>query len=418
MQGEIIVTGTEIISGKVPDVNGIYAARRLHQACLPVASITLLGDSGPQLAQALRQAAARSRFVIVTGGLGPTDDDLTVAAAAEALDLKLFEDPGLLAHIRRCLAARGLPWKPVYARLALIPERATVLDPGGAVCGFAVQHGGARFFFLPGVPRQMRLLFDTFVLPALVELAGEACCLMERTMRFWGIPELRLQEAVSSLDPRFKGVQVGFYPNFPETHLTLTLTGPDREAMACLLDDCVAALAQRLGESPAGVANLPLEALVGRLLKARGLTLAVAESCSGGLICHRLTNVSGSSDYFMGGVITYSNQAKEDLLRVPQDTLTAHGAVSAETARAMAAGVRGIFHSDLGIAVTGIAGPTGGTPEKPVGTVFMALAAPGGVAVRHHLFPGDRDEVKALTAQAALNWLKKELEHDTGLSGH
>jgi nicotinamide-nucleotide amidase len=120
----------------------------------------------------------------------------------------------------------------------------------------------------------------------------------------------------------------------------------------------------------------------------------------------------------MGGVITYSNQAKEDLLRVPQDTLTAHGAVSAETARAMAAGVRGIFHSDLGIAVTGIAGPTGGTPEKPVGTVFMALAAPGGVAVRHHLFPGDRDEVKALTAQAALNWLKKELEHDTGLSGH
>jgi nicotinamide-nucleotide amidase len=418
LHGEIIVTGTELLSGKVADVNGVYAARRLHQACLPVDSITLLGDGGPRLGETLRRAAARSRFVIVTGGLGPTDDDLTVAAAAEALGLGLFEDPGLMARIRRCLAARGLPWKPVYARLALIPERATLLDPGGAVCGFALPCGEARLFFLPGVPRQMRLLFDTFVLPALMEMAGQAEHLAERTLRFCGVPELRLQEAVAGLDLRFRGVQVGYYPNFPDTCLTLTLTGPDRGVLEDLLDDCVTALGREFAEQLAGAGTAPLEDLAGRLLRVRGLTLAVAESCSGGLICHRLTNIPGASDYFQGGVVTYSNQAKEDLLRVPAATLAAHGAVSAETALAMAAGVRQAFRASHGLAVTGIAGPTGGAPEKPVGTVFMALATPRGVAARRHLFPGGREEVKALTAQAALNWLLKELEHDTGLSGH
>ncbi len=166
------------------------------------------------------------------------------------------------------------------------------------------------------------------------------------------------------------------------------------------------------------IADVPLETRVGYLLREQGLTLAVAESCTGGLICHRLTNVPGASDYFMGGVVSYSNLAKQELLQVPADTLAAWGAVSEETAKAMASGVREAFHTDIGLSVTGIAGPTGGTPEKPVGTVYIGLATPQKVEARHHLFHGSREEIKALSAQAALDWLRRELQHAQSLSCH
>jgi nicotinamide-nucleotide amidase len=166
------------------------------------------------------------------------------------------------------------------------------------------------------------------------------------------------------------------------------------------------------------VADMPLEELVGHLLRAQALTLAVAESCTGGLICHRVTNVSGASDYFLGGVVTYSNQAKMDLLLVPEEVLSSRGAVSAETARAMAVGVAEIFHADIGLAVTGIAGPTGGTPQKPVGTVYLGLALPHGVHTRHHLFHGSREQIKALSAQTALDWLRSELHHAPSFPRH
>ncbi|MBM4285922.1 MAG: CinA family nicotinamide mononucleotide deamidase-related protein [Deltaproteobacteria bacterium] len=418
MHGEIITTGTELLTGQVADANAGYAARRLHQSCLKLTSITILGDGGPLLGETLQRAVGRSRFVIVTGGLGPTDDDLTVAAAAEALGLRLFEDPALLARIRRCLGERGLPWRERYTRLALLPQGATVLDPGGAACGFSLKCGDAWLFFLPGVPREMRLLFDAYVLPALVAAAGEGGCLVERTLRFPGMPELRLQEVVSHLSPRFPDVQVGFYPDFPETRLTLTLAGGDREALEHRLREFLAALRCQLDDPHLGTEDAPLEALVGGLLRTGRLTLAVAESCSGGFICHRVTNVPGSSDYFMGGVVTYSNRAKQDLLRVPWEILEVAGAVSPETARAMAQGVRALFHADLGLAATGIAGPTGGSAAKPVGTVHLGLARPGGVETESHLFHGGREQIKALTAQTALHWLYRELAYAQDLSRH
>jgi nicotinamide-nucleotide amidase len=411
MTGEIIATGTELITGQVADFNARYAARRLHEACLEVRSITFLGDAAPLLQETLARALGRSQFIIVTGGLGPTEDDITVAAAAEALNLKLFQDEALLARIRRCLGDRGLVWEERYARLALIPEGATVLDPGGAACGFSLKQNGTWLYFLPGVPREMQGLFEAFVLPQLVALGGDGECLETRTLRLFGITEAELQEVVSKLARFTEGVAVGYYPNFPETHLMLTLRGGDRQQLEETLNRITGRLAQEVGEVLMGPEGLALEELVGRYLREQGLTLAVAESCTGGLICHRLTNIPGSSDYFLGGVVTYSNQAKMDLLRVSGETLAQKGAVSAEAARAMALGVKEVFHAPLGLSVTGIAGPSGGSPEKPVGTVFLGLATPRGVQTRHYLFHGPREEIKALSAQTALDWLRRELRH-------
>jgi nicotinamide-nucleotide amidase len=410
MQGEIITTGTELITGRVGDFNARYAARRLHEAGIEIQSITMLGDRAPLLKTVLTQALKRSQFILITGGLGPTDDDITVAAAAQALNLRLFEDEALLARIRRCLGERGLPWEDRYARLAVIPEGATVLDPGGSACGFSLRHQEAWLFFLPGVPREMRVLFDSFVLPFLVGFAGGGKYMRQRTLRLFGISETQLQETVNKLADWQQEVCVGLYPNFPENHLTLTMRGPEPQALEDNLDRLTAALAREVGEVLLGPETFSLEEMVGQKLKEQGLTLAVAESCTGGLICHRLTNVPGSSDYFLGGVVTYSNQAKMDLLRVPGATLEQEGAVSGATARAMALGVKEIFHTPLGLAVTGIAGPSGGSATKPVGTVHLGLATPAGVATRHCHFHGSREEIKALTAQTALDWLRRELK--------
>jgi nicotinamide-nucleotide amidase len=418
MQGEIIATGTELVTGRVADFNARYAARRLHEVGLTVQRITILGDRAPVFREALQQSLGRCGFIIITGGLGPTEDDVTVAAASQALGLKLFQDEALLDRIRRCLTEQQIPWEDRYAKLAVIPQGALVLDPGGSACGFVLQHQGVRLFFLPGVPREMRHLFDAFVLPGLVEWAGGGEWVAQRTLRLFGISETQLQRVVAQLPEFQREVTLGFYPDFPENHLTLTVRGQDRATLDATLDRLSSRLAQEVGDALLGPEEAPLEELVGRRLKAGGLTLAVAESCTGGLIGHRMTNVPGASDYFLGGVVSYSNAAKVDLLRVPADVLAQNGAVSPETARAMALGVREVFRADIGLAVTGIAGPSGGSREKPVGTVYCGLVTPGGEEVWHYLFRGSREEIKILSAQTALDRLRRVLKNDPRLSGH
>jgi nicotinamide-nucleotide amidase len=406
--GEIICTGNEIISGRIADVNARYAAARLHEAGLTVQSITFLGDNAPQFQETLARGLSRSRFMLVTGGLGPTEDDITATATASVLQLPLHQDEYLLQRLRECFKQRGLTWEDRFARLALVPRGACILDPQATACGFYLKHQGTWLYFLPGVPREMQLLFDTYVLPPLLHAAagGEAVC--QRTLRFFGLHETELENLLHELGQLHEGLCVGYYPNFPENHLTLTVCGSNSQTLEATLDEVTRDLAVQAGDAYLGAATL--EENVGQLLRARHLTLAVAESCSGGLICHRLTNVPGSSDYFQGGVVTYSNQSKIDLLEVPSDILQEHGAVSAPTARAMAMGVAARLRADLAVAVTGIAGPTGGLPEKPVGTVFIGLASPQGVKTRHCLFYGSREEIKILTAQTALDWLRLELQ--------
>lgn len=408
LQGEIICSGDELISGRVADVNARYAAARLHEAGLLVQCITFLGDAAPLLQETLVRAVARSHFVIITGGLGPTADDITVEVAAAALGLPLYQDDYVLRRLRECLEKRGLAWEERFARLALVPQGACILDPDGAACGFFLRQNGTLLYFLPGVPREMRLLFDRYVLPPLLQVAagGEAVC--QRTLRFFGLHETALETVAQDLCEQHQGLYVGYYPNFPETHLSLTLRGGDAQELEATMDALTHDLAAQAGEAYLGAAEL--EENVGQLLRRHQLSLAVAESCSGGLICHRLTNVAGSSDYFLGGIVAYSNQAKMDFLDVPAVTLETQGAVSAPTAQAMALGAASRFRADLAVAVTGIAGPTGGTPDKPVGTVFMGLATPQGVKTRHCRFFGSREEIKILTAETALDWLRLEIQ--------
>jgi nicotinamide-nucleotide amidase len=417
MRGEIIATGTELVTGQTADQNARYAARRLHEVSLPVTAITMVGDDAAVLREVLALALTRSHFVLVTGGLGPTEDDMTLPAAAAEFRLKLVQDQDTVKRIQHFLQKRGRSWNERYGRLAMIPEGATLLDPGRGACGFSLKHRDTWFFFLPGVPHEMQSLFDTVVLPALISLAGAGEIITQRTLRLFGISEVELQNVISELEPA-PDVAVGYYPNFPETHLTLTARGGDQKTAEAVLDRLIRALAQKVGEVLLGPEDGTMEELVGLRLRETGFSLAVAESCTGGLICHRLTNVPGASDYFTGGAVTYSNQAKVDLLKVPEGILQSRGAVSAETALAMAVGAREVFHADIGLSVTGIAGPTGGTPEKPVGTVYIGLATPQGVEARHHLFHGSREQIKALTAQTALNWLRQELHHAQGLSRH
>jgi len=410
VHGEIIATGTELITGQVADCNARYAARRLHEAGLRVERITTVGDRAALIREVLTQALSRSQFIIITGGLGPTQDDVTLPAAALTLDRRLVVHEVFLDRIKRCLGERQIPWEERYASLALIPEGAQVLDPGGMACGFALTHRQVRLFFLPGVPQEMRSLFDDFVLPSLVEWAGPGEYRAQRTLRLFGMPEAQLQGVISRLPDWQQGVTVGFYPNFPENLLSLTVRGPDREALEAHLDHLTAILRQEVGEALLGPAEVTLEELVGRRLNQRQLTLAVAESCTGGLIGHRLTEVPGASDYFLGGVVSYSNAAKADLLQVPAAVLAQKGAVSPETARDMARGVRQVFHADLGLAVTGIAGPSGGSIDKPVGTVYIGLATATGEDVWHGQFFGNRTEIKILTAEAALDRLRRMLK--------
>jgi nicotinamide-nucleotide amidase len=409
MQGEIILTGTELTTGQVAEVNARYAASRLHESGLVVQCITTLGDGAPLFEEVLRQALGRSRFVIITGGLGPTDDDLTVAQAAKVLNLKLVQDEAIMSRMCSRLKERGLAWEPCHGKMALLPVGATVLDTDRAACGFSLKYQGVWLFFLPGVPREMRQLFEAGVLPVLLGLVEKPMHVAQRRLRLFGKLELEVQQAVRAVAGDFEGIEVGYYPNFPEVHLSLTAQGTAAAPLGERLDAMVAALSREVGEALLTVDGAPLEEVVGRLLRQQGQTLAVAESCTGGLICHRLTNISGSSDYFHGGAVTYSNRAKLDLLGVPAATLEEHGAVSPETALAMARGVQRLFHADFGLAVTGIAGPTGGTPAKPVGLVFMGLATLSGVETRRHQFPGDRDMVKTLTAETALDWLRRVL---------
>ncbi|MFP3867028.1 MAG: competence/damage-inducible protein A [Desulfobacteraceae bacterium] len=418
MHGEIIATGTELISGRVADTNSRYAAARLHDAGLIVQRITLLGDEVARFQETLRQGLKGSQFIIITGGLGPTEDDITVAAAAEVLQIPLRLDDYLLKRIKECLAKRGLPWEERYARLALVPEGAVILDPGGAACGFYLRYDQAWLYFLPGVPEQMQMLFDSFVLPPLLSLASGGQCVCQRTLRLFGLTETQLESLINQICQDNSEVSVGLYPNFPENHLSLTIRGPRSQVLEKTLDRLTEELAQAAGEALLGVDDVTLEELVGRGLRAHHLTIAVAESCSGGLISHRLTNIPGSSDYFMGGVVTYSNQAKMELLQVPPEVLDRYGAVSAETAEAMVVGAKNLFHTPVALAATGIAGPGGGSAEKPVGTVYLGLAMSERVQTQKYMFHGSREQIKTLTAQTALDWLRRELHNDTCLSGH
>jgi nicotinamide-nucleotide amidase len=415
----ILTIGNELTSGRIHDTNSALIARTMQEQGWSVAAMLSVGDDDGAIRDALDFLLARAEAVIATGGLGPTADDITTAAIARAFGLTLYMDESVLAHIRELFTKRRLTWTENNAKQAAFPEGAEIIaNPTGTAAGFAVRREGKIVAVIPGVPAEARRMLPEGVIPMFRKaFPGAALHVETSTFKLFGIPEAAVDAALADADLAGLGLGVGFYPNFPENHLVLTARTASAEEAGKNLRAAGARVEARLGKYIFAYGQETLEGLVARMLIEKGLSLAVAESCTGGLITDRLTDIPGSSGFLERSVVTYSNASKTALLDVPEAVIAAHGAVSAETARLMAEGVRRLAGTGLGLAVTGIAGPSGGTEAKPVGTVYVALADGDKTVCRHHAMRWDRRRNKIAAAQTALLMLLRYLSGDVGDEG-
>ena len=411
MNIELINTGSELLLGRVLNTHQQWICRRLADLGSVVGRQVAVPDTARDIQQAVREALSRAELVIVTGGLGPTSDDITRELIAELLGKKLVLDEKILSQIKNYFAARKRIMPANNDVQAMVPEGALVLEnPNGTAPGLAMKVGtGTQWLImLPGPPRELRPMFDAWVVPLLKNefpLAGAFVC---RTLLTGGLGESAVQEKIKSpLDALVvAGLEVGYCARPGEVDVRLTATGAAAEK---IVRDAEAVVQSILGASIFGYDDEIIEGIVIRLLRGKNKTLALAESCTGGGIANRITNVPGASAVFLGGVVSYANEAKEKLLGVRAETLRQHGAVSEAVAREMAEGARNRFGADFAIAVTGIAGPDGGTVEKPVGTVIIALAMESETVVERRLNAYERATFKELTAHQALEMLRLRL---------
>lgn len=409
MRVEIIAIGDELTSGRILNTTSSFAARHLFEAGYEIYAMHTIGDTPALIGEALKRAIERVDAVLVTGGLGMTDDDLTNEAVSKALNRPTMPNLEVLANVRQHLD--DITSAPVgqLEKLAWLPEGAEVLNPSSRMAGYMLVHNDKPVYFLPGVPSQMKQLLVEHVLPRLATWHEDhTLSTYQRIFRIFNLPEAEVNRRINSLDLN-GAAHIGYYPVFPEVHLSLIIRDKEAENAERLFMSCSRAIDTVLGDAIYGHDRDDMETIVGNLLMSQGMRLAVAESCTGGLIAQRLTNIAGSSAYFLGGVVSYANSLKTKYLGVSEATLEKHGAVSREVAEAMAAGIRERSGADIGLAVTGIAGPEGGTEEKPVGTVYIGIATPDGNWVSKFQFEGDRHQIRELTAQTGLDLVRKYL---------
>jgi len=408
---EVVTIGTELLLGFTLDTNGADLGRALAAAGADVARRTSVPDDEASVRAAVGEALARTGFVITTGGLGPTPDDLTKQAIAALLGRRLVPDQGVLHALEERFRRHGRwPMPAANRRQADVPEGATVLpNPRGTAPGLWLEDAqGRTVVMLPGVPRELRGLLADEVLPRVAaRSAGQV--VLSRTLRTTGAPESAVAERVAPVEDELPPLSLAFLPSTDGVDLRLTARGLDRAEADAHLTRAATRLRERLGDHYYGMDGSDLAAVVLDAVRAHGRRLAVAESCTGGLLGARLTAVPGASAAFVGAVVAYADDVKRDQLGVPAETLARHGAVSEETVRAMAEGARRAFGADCVIAITGIAGPTGGTPDKPVGTVCLAAGRSADVRVATRVFPGDRTEIRQHGAQAGLDLLRRLL---------
>ncbi len=404
---ELLSTGDELLTGQVTDTNSPWLMDRLWDAGVMVTRKTLVGDDRAVLEAVLRETTGRADLVVMSGGLGPTEDDLTAECVARVMGVPLELHAPSLAAIEERFKRFGRPMTPNNAKQARFPRGATVHpNRWGTAPGFSVQLGRARLTCLPGVPAEYRGLAGEVVLPWVVDRLGAAPA--TRVLKLVGVGESAADQAMRPVmdDPAWRGVRFGYRAHFPEVHLKWTVDPPDAEPRAAAIESAVRAI---FGESVWGSGKEELAALVVDRLTARGQKVAVAESCTGGLLATLLTAVPGASAVLDLGVVAYANSVKVGVLGVPGPLLAAHGAVSEPVARAMAEGVRTAGDATWGIGITGVAGPGGGTPEKPVGTVHLALAGPAGTTAVARLYRWDRERVRLAAAFEALDLLRRAL---------
>ena len=409
----ILAVGSELLTPSRIDTNSLFVTQRLNELGVRVRYKAVVGDHHDDLAEALRLAMPRADLVVISGGLGPTDDDITRETVAAVFGLPLDEDQDVVASIRARFAARGLPMPAINLRQALVPRGAVALaNAKGTAPGLWIERSGVACVALPGPARELHAMFDAVARDRVAPRSG-GHGIFRRVIRVTGRTESHVEEIAYPVYSRWRSVPVpietSILASLGQIELHLAARGAT-EGAARALDDATTELAGVLGRDLVSSDGSQLEAVVGRMLRERGCRVAVAESCTGGLVASRLTDVAGSSAYVHAAWVVYSNEAKVALLGVDAASIAAHGAVSEPVAQAMAAGARERAGVDYGIAVTGIAGPGGGSPDKPVGTVYVALAGPdGSQKVRRLSLPGEREQVKFQASQAALDQLRRAL---------
>jgi nicotinamide-nucleotide amidase len=409
---EIIAVGSELVTPDRIDTNSLWLTARLNELGIDVRVKAVVGDHRDDLGTVFAQAIARAGVVVTTGGLGPTDDDLTREVVAGVLGLGLVEDAEILAGLRERFAKRRMPMPEINRRQAQVPRGATVLaNRHGSAPGLWIEHGEKVVVLLPGPPREIHPMWQADVLPRLEARTGGRR-LRRRVLKITGRAESQVDEVAEPVYAPLRRQPIPIETTILATpgqiELHVSAAGRDVPAIDRALDEAVGRLGEALGSIVFSVDGRQLEAVVGDLLRERGWRLAAAESCTAGLLLGRLTEIPGSSAWIIGGVVAYANDVKTRELGVPDAMLAAHGAVSEPVARAMADGVRASFGADIGVAITGIAGPDGGSDTKPVGTVIMAVAGPAS-AVKTSIFPGDRQMVRGLAVAGALDMVRRSI---------
>lgn len=417
MIAEILSTGDEIRSGALIDSNSAYIAESLEEAGFEVVRHSAVGDDLNAISSIIKEIGARADFAVVTGGLGPTTDDITTEAAAYAAGVNMCMDEAALKSVENFFEKRKRLMNPLNRKQAMLPKGSECLDnPVGSAPGFAMKTGKCHFFFLPGVPFEMKKMLSEKVIPKIHKLCeGDREYSIIKNISTFGLTEAAVNEKLLSLINEFAGIKFGLRATFPEIHVKLYVRGKDKKDVIKLLDSATAKVLKKLGDKVLSAEGESMEVVAGKLLRNKKATIAVAESCTGGLISDMLTNVSGSSDYFLFSGITYSNDSKIKVLGVQQTIIERFGAVHEETAKEMAAGAKKIAGATYGLSTSGIAGPTGGTENKPVGTVCMGLATPDEVKGFTFNFNfRDRMMNKRIFAVTALDLIRKELivSHD------
>ncbi len=409
LSAEIIAIGSELLTPTRTDTNSLWLTEKLNDIGIEVMLKTIVGDDGARLQEAVSDAMRRSDVVITTGGLGPTADDITRKFAAKAVGRELVYHDEIELHLRERFRNWGREMPEINKRQAFVIDGADVLpNPNGSAVGMMAEIGRRFLIVLPGPPRENQPMFTDHVLPRLTEIAGEVH-VARRVLKVSGMGESAVDEIAAPIYTRYEGAQTSVLFNKSEVEIHIAAKGPDARAARATIDKLADELAEALGIAVFSTDGESMEMVVGRLLKERSETLATAESCTGGLIGRRITEVPGSSAYFIEGAITYANDAKIRTLGVAPELLEKYGAVSAECAEAMAGGMRKYAGTMHAISVTGIAGPDGGSEEKPVGTVFIGYAGPDAVRSIKLVIPGDRYLIRWRTSQAALDYLRRQL---------
>jgi len=409
MKAEIITIGDELLIGQVINTNQAYIAEKLNEIGVDVVKATTIGDDDEAILDAFGEAWERHQVVIVTGGLGPTHDDITKKAVSSFFDSDLVSDETIRKRIETLLSGRNISWTPAHEEQTMFPHKAKVIsNPVGTAAGMLFEDNGKYFIVLPGVPYEMKEMIDQSVIPMLSQSVTESV-IRHRTLRTSGIAESMLAKHLGDIDDLLQGARLAFLPSATGVRMRITVLGNDSLSVENKVNEVEQRIRARVQKYIYGSGEEELEEALGRVLTERRLTIAVAESCTGGLVADKITNISGSSNYFERGIITYSNRSKIELLGVLENVIKVHGAVSKEVAEAMAAGIRRNARTDIGLSTTGIVGPTGGTPEKPVGLVWIGYADKDTTLALKFHFGDNRARTKERAAQAALELVRRRI---------